>query len=68
MASRRHIERILRDEDDISGDTIRQWHISRENNFITLRKSEGEMFLHLRSEDVPILIEDLKEIAAMRSE
>lgn len=66
MAKRTTIERILRDDDDDSGQTVRAWQIQREGNFITLRDSEhSKDFIALRSEDCEILAADLREIAAL---
>ena len=65
MARRTTIERILRDVDDDSGQTIRQWLIQREDEFITLRQHESDSFINLRPEDCEILCADLREIAAL---
>ena len=66
MVARITIERLLRDDDDTSGQTIREWKLEIESGTITMRSRHGEGFLILRGEDVPQLVADLvraKEIA-----
>ena len=56
------IERILRDDDDCSGQTIRQWKIESEGRHITIRDREDHLpFLMLRPDDIEILIDDLRK-------
>lgn len=65
MSARITIERILRDDDDHSGQTIRQWRIEAEGGHITVRDREDHLpFLMLRPADVDILILDLRKAQA----
>lgn len=59
MAARITIERILRDEDDDSGQTIRDWKIDAEWNGVTIRMKRGDGFIMLRAGDVDQFIADL---------
>lgn len=59
MSARITIERLLRDDDDASGQTIRQWKIEADPGMITLRHNHGDGFIMLRSADVHMLIHDL---------
>lgn len=61
MSVRITIERILRDDDDASGQTIRQWRIDAEGGHITLRDREDHIpFVMLRPADVDVLVADLR--------
>lgn len=59
MAARVTIERILRDDDDASGQTIRDWKIEAEAGHVTVRLKHGDGFILLRADDIPIFIYDL---------
>lgn len=66
MARRLTIERLLRDDDDDSGQTIRQWHIQREGNFITLQqRQDSDRFLIIRATDVQQLCADMQTICSV---
>ena len=60
MTARVTIERILRDDDDDSGQTIREWKLEIESGFITLRSRHGDGFLLLRPADVDTFAADLQ--------
>lgn len=60
MAARVTIERILRDDDDASGQTIREWKIESEPGHITIRLKHGDGFLLLRTADVEVFSADLQ--------
>lgn len=57
MAARITVERILRDDDDDAGQSIREWKIEAEAGFITIRPPHG--FLILRPADVEAFAADL---------
>lgn len=67
MAVRKTIERILRDDNDQSGQSIREWKIEVEGSHVTVRPRENLGFLLLRAEDVNLLCGDLMEAVAMSS-
>lgn len=68
MSSRITIERVLRDDDDHSGQTIRQWRIETEGGHITVRDREDHIpFLMLRPADIEILIDDLRKARSLAS-
>ena len=60
MAARVTIERVLRDDDDASGQSIREWKIEAETGSIMIRPREGNGFLLMRGADIDIFIEDLR--------
>lgn len=59
MAWRKTIDRILRDDDDASGQTIREWKIEAEPGHITIRLRHGDGFLMMRPDDVELFIADM---------
>lgn len=60
MAARMTLERVLRDDDDASGQTIREWKIEVESGAcITIRMNHGDGFILLRPDDVDWFITDL---------
>ena len=72
MSRRTTIERILRDDNDPAAQTVRQWAIVKDDpGGIMIRErsdEKGTGFILLREEDVPLFIEDLKEIIGGRSD
>lgn len=65
MSARITIERILRDDDDDSGQTIRQWKIEAEGRHIVVRDHEEHLpFLMLRPADIAIFVGDLERARA----
>lgn len=59
MAVRKTIERILRDPEDASGQTIREWKIEAESGHVTIKLKHGDGFLLLRADDIGLFINDL---------
>jgi len=59
MAARITIERVLRDDDDASGQTIREWKIEAEPGFVTIRMKHGDGFLLLRCADIDRFVIDI---------
>lgn len=59
MAARITVERILRDDDDASGQTVRDWKIESEAGFVTIRLNNGDGFILLRDDDVNQFMQDL---------
>lgn len=64
MAARVTIERILRDEDDAVGSTIRDWKIEAECGHVVIRLKHGDGFLMLRPSDIEIFTDDLARAKA----
>lgn len=60
MAARITIERILRDDNDDSGQTIREWKIDSEAGHVTIWMKHGSGFLLLRTADIEIFSADLQ--------
>jgi hypothetical protein len=60
MPARITIERVLRDDDDSSGQSIRDWKIESEPGIVTIKLKHGTGFLILRSSDVDAFTADLK--------
>ena len=60
MAARHTIERVLRDDDDASGQSIREWKIESEGSHIMIRRREGDGFVMLRAADVDTFVADLR--------
>lgn len=59
MSAKITIERILRDEDDASGQSIREWRIESEPGFVTIKLKHGDGFLMLRFEDIDTFVFDV---------
>lgn len=60
MALRVTFERVLRDDDDASGQTIRDWKIEAEpGSGITIRMKHGDGFVLLRAADIDLFVKDL---------
>lgn len=60
MSARRiTIERVLRDADDASGQSIREWKIEAEAGHVTIWPAHGDILL-LRAADIELFIEDLQ--------
>lgn len=61
MPARVTIERLLRDKDDESGQTVRDWKIEAEaDGAITIRLKHGEGFLLLRHADIDLFTSDIE--------
>ena len=69
MSKRTVIQRILRDDDDHSGQTIRQWAITIDDpgGFMLRDREDGNGcgFVMLRRADIPLLIADLEQALAL---
>lgn len=64
----RTLERILREPDDASGQTIRQWCIEREGAFLTLKNRRDKAgFLLIRVSDLTQFVADLYEVANLKA-
>jgi len=61
VAKRTTIERVLRDDGDNAGQSIRDWKIEAENNHVTLRSGHDLEFIMLRKADIDLLIADLQQ-------
>lgn len=59
MPARITIERVLRDEDDATGQSVRDWAIEVDAGHITIRLKHGTGFLMLRTDDIPLFSADL---------
>lgn len=64
MTARITIERVLRDVDDDSGQTIRDWKIESEAGHVTIRLKHGDGFIMMRPADVDIFTADLQRAKA----
>lgn len=53
------IERILRDADDESGQSIRDWKIEVEGEHVTIRPRMRDGFLLMRAADIDVFMVDL---------
>ena len=60
MAARVTIERVSRDDDDASGQTIRDWKIEAESGHVTIRLKHGDGFILLRLADIQVFVADLE--------
>lgn len=63
--AKRTLERILRDEDDASAQTVRGWLLTRDGDSLQIARNEHSDWNMVRVEDVPQLVADLLEIAGM---
>lgn len=61
MSARVTIERILRDDDDASGQTVRQWRIEAEAGYVTIRTGGENSFLLIQTGDVYLFVRDLNQ-------
>ena len=59
MTKRVTLERILRDDDDQSGQSIREWKMEIEDDQIKIRPRDGADFLMIRADDVDQFHDDL---------
>lgn len=64
MAARVIIERVLRDDDDMSGQTVRDWKIEAERGHVVIRLKHGDGFLMMRPADIDIFTDDLARAKA----
>lgn len=59
MVARITIERVLRDDDDATGQNTRDWKIEAEAEHITVKLKHGDGFILLRPADVDQFVIDL---------
>jgi uncharacterized protein with PhoU and TrkA domain len=64
MAARVTIERILRDDDDMQGQSVRDWKIEAERGHVVIRLKHGDGFIMLRPADIEIFTDDLARAKA----
>lgn len=64
MAARVTIERILRDDDDQTGQNVRDWKIEAERGHIVIRLKHGDGFIMLRPVDIEVFMDDLARAKA----
>ena len=64
MAAKVTLERILRDDDDSTGQDIREWKIEREGSRLKIRDCRGSGFLLIRASDADELMADIKAMAS----
>lgn len=60
MPARMTIERLLRDNDDASGQTIRKWNVEINPNSIMVRMNHGDGFILMSAADVDQFVADLQ--------
>lgn len=60
MVARITIERVLRDDDDASGQTIRDWKIESDLGTVTIRLKNGNGFILMRASDVDQFVADMQ--------
>jgi hypothetical protein len=59
MTARITIERILRDDDDANGQSIRKWKIEAEAGHVTIKLDHGDGFILLHAKDIDQFVIDL---------
>lgn len=59
MVARITIERILRDDNDDSGQSVRDWKLESEAGRVTIRMKHGDGFIMLRCDDMEVFVADL---------
>jgi len=64
MPARITIERILRDADDDSGQSVRNWTIESEAGHVTIRMKHGNGFIMMGPDDIDQFVIDLKRAKA----
>lgn len=60
MPRRVTIETILRDSDDMTGSSVREWKIEADRGHITIRLRHGDGFLMLPVDDVEKFVVDVR--------
>lgn len=64
MTARISIDRVLRDDGDATGQTIRAWTIESEIGHVTIKSRTGAGFIILRPEDVETFVADMMRAKA----
>lgn len=67
MSARVTIDRVLRDGDDASGQSVRQWKIEAESGHVTIRTGSAG-FLLIRTDDVNLFVQDLNQAVEAAAE
>ena len=67
MSSKITVERILRDDDDASGQTIREWKLELEGNTLTISGSRHrpDSWIIIRLSDADEFIADIKGLMSI---
>lgn len=67
MSSKITVERILRDDDDASGQTIREWKLELEGNTLTISGSRHrpDSWLIIRLSDADEFMADIKGLMSI---
>lgn len=63
------IETVLRDDDDMSGQTIREWKIVAEHGTVKICLRHGDGFILMRPDDVEEFVSDIhraRDVASLR--
>lgn len=68
MSARVTIERVLRDEDDAAGQSVRRWRIEAESGHVTIRTGGEISFLLIRADDVDLFVRDLNQAVETAAE
>lgn len=68
MSARVTIERILRDDDDAAGQSVRRWRIEAEADYVTIRTGGENSFLLIQTGDVDLFVRDLNQAVAAAAE
>jgi hypothetical protein len=70
MSARVTIERILRDDDDASGQSVRRWRIEAEAEagYVTIRTGGENSFLMIQTGDVDLFVRDLLQAVETAAE
>lgn len=61
MSARVTIERVLRDDDDAAGQSVRRWRIEAEAGYVTIRTGGEISFLLIQTGDVDLFVRDLNQ-------
>lgn len=67
MAYRRTIERILRDDDDLTGQTVRGWMLVEEDGDITISRDEHAAGFRIPAGDVEAFIADIRSLTGFEA-
>lgn len=68
MSARVTIERVLRDDDDASGQTVRSWRLQMDGGHVQIARNEHSDWNMVRVDDLTLLIGDLEEIRRLHHE
>ena len=68
MSARFIIERVLRDPDDATGQTVRSWWLKLSGGDVQIAGSEHSIANMVRVDDLSLLIADLEELRRLHHE